>query len=122
MAKNFTCWVIVVGSEPTAFRAREAEDLIPTLKQLQRTQPDVAMKWFERGKLWDSAQQADEALRSRRRPAGRGKDWRPGGDHVDPKARHEVPRDVKRARFKSRLIASKSASGGRGPSRLKGPK
>ena len=50
MAKNFCCWVIVVGNQPTAFRAREAEDLVPTLKQLQRTQPDVEMRWFERNR------------------------------------------------------------------------
>ncbi|MGH9411379.1 MAG: hypothetical protein ACRD1V_18235, partial [Vicinamibacterales bacterium] len=38
------------------------------------------------------------------KPAGggdrRGRDWRPGGDHKDPRDRFKVPRDVKRARFK----------------------
>jgi hypothetical protein len=33
----------------------------------------------------------------------RGRDWRPGGDHKDPRDRFKVPRDVKRARFKARL-------------------
>jgi len=123
VAKNFVCWVIVVGSEATAFRSRNQEDLVPTLKQLQRTQPDVVMKWYERGKLWDSVEDAEQALSSRR-PATprRGKGWRPGGEHVDPKAKHEVPRDQKRARFKSRLIASKSRSATSGPSRLKSGK
>ena len=31
----------------------------------------------------------------------RGRDWRPGGEHKDPRDRFKVPRDVKRARFKS---------------------
>ena len=41
------------------------------------------------------------------RPPGgegaRGRDWRPGGDHKDPRDRFKVPRDVKRARFKAKL-------------------
>ena len=32
----------------------------------------------------------------------RGRDWRPGGDHKDPRDRFKVPRDVKRARFKAK--------------------
>jgi hypothetical protein len=40
------------------------------------------------------------------KPAGgdadrRGRDWRPGGEHKDPRDRFKVPRDVKRARFKA---------------------
>ncbi len=34
---------------------------------------------------------------------GRGRDWRPGGQHQDPRDRFKVPRDVKRARFKQNL-------------------
>jgi hypothetical protein len=37
------------------------------------------------------------------RPAPRGRDWRPGGEHKDPRDRFKVPRDVKRARFKAKL-------------------
>ena len=33
----------------------------------------------------------------------RGRDWRPGGEHRDPRARFKVPRDLKRARFAARL-------------------
>jgi hypothetical protein len=33
----------------------------------------------------------------------RGRDWRPGGEHKDPRDRFKVPRDVKRARFKAKL-------------------
>lgn len=113
MAKYFRCWVIVDGTQPTAFRAREAEDLIPTLKQLQRTQPDVSLMWFERGRLWRTPEEAQRALVERRRtPTGRGREWRPGGEHKDPKARPKVPRDEKRALFKKRLISKKTHGGG----------
>lgn len=117
MPKNFTCWVIVDGTQPTAFRARTSEELIPTLKQLQRTQPDVSMKWFERGRLWVSPEEAQEALvASRRAPSRRGRDWRPGGEHKDPRAKYDIPRDEKRARFKRRLITSRVRStSGAGP-------
>jgi len=33
----------------------------------------------------------------------RGRSWRPGGAHKDPRDRFKVPRDVKRARFKDKL-------------------
>jgi hypothetical protein len=32
----------------------------------------------------------------------RGRDWRPGGAHRDPRARFKVPRDIKRARLAAR--------------------
>jgi hypothetical protein len=97
-------WVIVTGANATAFRAREREDLLPTLKQLQRTQPDAVLKWFERGRIWESPLQAAEARRVKR-PSGppRGRAWRPGGNHKDPRARFELTRDQKRAKFKRQL-------------------
>jgi len=101
---RLACWVIVTGSSPTAFRAQEREELLPALKQLQRTQPDAVVKWFSRGKLWESPLEAIEALKAQRqarRP--RNRDWRPGGEHVDPRAKYELTRDQKRARFKKRL-------------------
>ena len=117
MAKFFRCWVIVAGTQPTAFRARDAEDLVPTLRQLQRTQSDVSLMWFERGRLWPSPDEARHALLERRRqPTGRGRDWRPGGNHKDPRAKFDVPRDVKRARFKKRLIAGRIRDEETGPS------
>jgi hypothetical protein len=96
--------MIVVGQAPTAFRARYAEDLLPTLKQLSRTQPTVRMIWFERGRFWESPSHAKDAqLRRRREARERGRDWRPGGTHKDPRSRFEISRDEKRARFKRRL-------------------
>jgi hypothetical protein len=102
MAGRHIYWVIVTGTEPTAFRARQAEDLLPTLKQLQRTQPDAVLKWFERNRLWNSPEEARADLRKPRMRSGRGPGWRPGGSHADPRARFELSRDEKRRRFKQR--------------------
>ena len=96
-------WVIVDGQTPTSFRSRQQEDLLPTLTQLKRTQPDVRLMWFERGRLWASPEDAKAALIERRKaPGRRPREWRPGGDHVDPKAKYDIPRDERRARFKAR--------------------
>lgn len=96
-------WVIVDGTTPTAFRARQREDLVPTLKQLQRTQPAVVLRWFHRGQLWESPVAAVEALKAKRRlRSDRGPAWRPGGNHADPRERFKLTRDQKRARFKRR--------------------
>jgi hypothetical protein len=101
MASKHSFWIIVDGAVPTAFRARVADELMPTLKQLQRKQPSVALKWFERGRFWDSPEAAEAELAARNQATrNRGKDWRPGGDHKDPRARFKLPRDVKRARWR----------------------
>lgn len=120
MATPHACWVILVGKVPTSFRAKTRDELVPAFKQLQRTQPDVMLRWFERGKVWESPEAARAAVllarteaKERKRPPTaerRGKEWRPGGDHKDPKARFELTRDQKRAKFKRNLIGS-SAEG-----------
>ena len=113
MAKTFMYWVIVAGAQPTAFRSRYAEDLLPTLKQLQRTQPDARLKWFERDRFWDSPEAAKAALAARRASSReRGTGWRPGGRHEDPRAKFEVSRDEKRARYKRRMIAGRTRAAG----------
>ena len=43
-------------------------------------------------------------------PDKRGRDWRPGGQHKDPRDRFKVPRDVKRARYKDKLRRDRDAS------------
>jgi len=103
MPSSHAFWVIVHGTTPTAFRAKRRDVLLPTLRQLHNTQPEVVLRWFERGRLWVSPVEAKDALRARRqeRPARR-PGWRPGGDHVDPRARFNLTRDQKRARFKQR--------------------
>ena len=73
-------WIIIDGQTPTSFRSRQQEDLLPTLHQLQRKQPQVRLMWFERGRLWASPTEAREALIiGRRTPTGRTRAWRPGG-------------------------------------------
>lgn len=106
MAGPRAIWVIVSGASPTAFRSRYRDDLVPTLKQLQRTQPDTRLLWFERNRFWDSPEAARAALaayRSNKKAPDRGTDWRPGGEHKDPRAKYQLTRDEKRARFKQRL-------------------
>ena len=105
MAKSHSFWMIIDGAVPTAFRARDREDLLPTLTQLKRTQPNVVLMWFERGRVWESPAAARSALEARRqqpRSRDRKPDWRPGGDHRDPRAKYQISRDEKRARFKKR--------------------
>ncbi len=104
MPPRFTYWTILLEGKPTAFRARTSEELMPTLRQLQVRHPEAVMLWFARGRLWSSpeeeraAAQARRTERERRRP-----DWRPGGEHRDPRDRFKVPRDEKRRRFAAKL-------------------
>ena len=106
MPPRHVYWTIIAGGQPTAFRAAEREELLPTLKQLQSRHPDAVMMWFARGKLWPTKEAAEFTLRQEHRGGSggerRGKDWRPGGEHKDPRDRFKVPRDVKRARFAER--------------------
>lgn len=104
MARSHAFWVILAGAVPTAFRSPKREDLLPTLHQLQRTQSNVTLQWFDRGRLWESPEAARAALIAKRPQfPDRKADWRPGGSHKDPRARYQLSRDEKRARFKKRL-------------------
>ena len=88
MPPRYAYWTILIDQKPTAFRAREKEELVPTLTQLRRTSPDAVMKWFARGKLWDTPEQAQWAQRNLEGAREkRSRDWRPGGEHKDPRAR-----------------------------------
>jgi len=113
MPPRFAYWTILIDNGPTAFRARDPEELLPTLNQLKRRNAHVTMKWFSGGKLWDSPDaaresrrrepsdrrpQRDRYLKSDRRPKG---DKRPMGDRRRPafaasrrrKRRDEEPPD-----------------------------
>ncbi len=122
MARHQAFWVILAGAVPTAFRSPRREDLLPTLHQLQRTQSDVTLQWFDRGKLWESPEAAREALLAKRREfSDRKPEWRPGGAHRDPRARYQLSRDEKRARFKKRLGRPPMDSKRGGPAGPSGP-
>jgi hypothetical protein len=133
MPPRYSYWTIIAGGLPTAFRAAEQTDLLPTFKRLQEKHPDAEMKWFARGKLWESPAAAREDTERRRqapsaptdrirgrgesrRPADgsrkpssfrkpaafreeRGRDWRPGGEHRDPR---QPFKDAKKERNQER--------------------
>src|SRR2546423_9107707 len=121
MPPRYAYWTIIAGGLPTAFRAADRDELMPTFHRIKEKHPDAQMKYFARGKLWESQEAARAAFRpggdrSARpsgsdrggrtpgsdrsgRPAGndrggrpsgrpaeaRGRGWRPGGEHRDPR-------------------------------------
>src|SRR5881628_968837 len=91
MPPRFAYWTILIDRQPTAFRARDQQELLPTFHQLKRTNKDVLFRWFARGRLWESQQQEQAARRQRsvKFETPRGADWRPGGTHRDPRSRFE---------------------------------
>lgn len=100
MPPRFAYWTILIDNAPTAFRARDPQELLPTLNQLKRTNKDVVLKWFAHGRLWESQEQEREDFQRRKRAStrprvrhdrheSRGPDWRPGGQHADPRARFD---------------------------------
>jgi hypothetical protein len=98
MPPRYAYWTILAGGLPTAFRAADRDELLPTFQRLREKHPDAEMKWFARGKLWDSP----EAARPRNQHAPReqrGRDWRPGGEHRDPR---QARSDARRARNEER--------------------
>jgi len=99
MPPRFVYWTIIAGGLPTAFRAAEREELLPTFKRIQEKHPDAVMKYFARGRLWESAEEAKQEADARRaraqRADPRGRDWRPGGEHRDPRQKFK---DAKKKR------------------------
>jgi hypothetical protein len=99
MPPRYAYWTILIDGQPTAFRAREREELVPTLVQLRRTNPQAEMRWFASGRLWDSPEQAQWARRNASPPRERrDREWRPGGVHRDPRARFDKARRPKSPR------------------------
>ena len=100
MPPRYAFWTILIDGKPTAFRAREKEELLPTFNQLRRTNTDVVFKWFARGRLWETPEHAQIAARAPKVREKRDRDWRPGGKHADPRARfkkgkRDRPRDAR---------------------------
>jgi len=102
MPPRYAYWTILIDGTATAFRAREKDELLPTLHQLKRTNQDVVFKWFSRGQLWESPEEAQAALRAPK-PVfeKRGASWRPGGKHVDPRERFKKKSGARSHKFDS---------------------
>jgi len=106
MPPRFAYWTILIDGKPTAFRARDKQELLPTFQQLRRTNQDIVFKYFARGRVWNSPAEAQAAMSRTRDQARvfrgaekRGRDWRPGGQHKDPRARFGKSGPGRRKRF-----------------------
>ncbi len=128
MPPRFAYWTIIAGGLPTAFRATDREELLPTFTRLKEKQPDAEMKWFARGKLWASPEEArghgdrrfgnddrNNRPRDRERQGRgdderehRGRDWRPGGEHRDPRQQFKDAKKDRNQRIKAEKFARKS--------------
>jgi 23S rRNA pseudouridine2605 synthase len=120
MPPRHAYWTILIDDQPTAFRAHDPEELLPTLNRLREKNETAVMKWFERGQLFDSRDAARDAglgkgerrwegPRPERRDGGspvakpRDKNWRPGGEHRDPRQPYKDARKAKWSRFKEKI-------------------
>ena len=122
MPPRYAYWTILVDGQPTAFRAAEPDELLPTLKRLQVKQPAAIMKWFQRGRLWESKEEAKDKLDQGYTVApdgvlvppdatsGRGKGWRPGGEHKDPREKYQLAKKAKWQKFKQ-MVRSRPGHG-----------
>lgn len=90
MPPRFAYWTILAGGLPTAFRAAERDDLLPTFRRIQEKHPDAEMKWFARGRLWASPEEARDYAKRPRTHGHRDRSWRPGGDHRDRREPHKA--------------------------------
>jgi hypothetical protein len=97
MPPRFAYWTILIDGNPTAFRARDREELLPTVTQLKRKNADVVVKWFAQGQLWDSPEAQRSAVRPQYKTEKRNADWRPGGSHKDPRDRFKKRNRPERA-------------------------
>src|SRR5690242_16093423 len=110
MPPRYSYWTIIAGGLPTAFRAADREELLPTFSQIRHKHPDAQLKWFARGKLWDSPESARlDTERRRAKPSedsrgqgARGRDWRPGGEHRDPRQQYKDAKKERNARERKR--------------------
>ena len=107
MPPRYSYWTILAGGLPTAFRAAERADLLPTFNRIREKHPDAEMKWFARGRLWQSPDEAQADLQRAR--VRRDRDWRPGGDHRDPREAFKNKR--------KREVGRREHASGRPPSR-----
>ncbi len=115
MPPRFVYWTIIAGGLPTAFRAAEREELLPTFKRIQQKHPDAVMKYFARGQLWESADEAKQEADARRAraPRGdmRGRDWRPGGEHRDPRQKFKDAKKKRNLDWRKERFERRQAGG-----------
>jgi hypothetical protein len=128
MPPRYAYWTIIAGGLPTAFRAADRDELMPTFQRIKEKHPDAEMKWFARGKLWesqDAARAADKrggdrrgrpAADLRRGPSGapketRSRDWRPGGDHRDPRQKFTDAKKQRNAALRKERWQRKTGEG-----------
>jgi len=111
---RYAYWTIIAGGLPTAFRAADREGLLPTFQRIKEKHPDAEMKWFARGKLWESKEEARG--RDPRNPGERGgtvkkrdRNWRPGGEHRDPRQKFVDAKKDRNARIRTERWQRKNA-------------
>ena len=118
MPPRFSYWTIILDGQPTAFRAADPQELQPTLNQLRKKNPNAEMKWFARGKVWESPEESkrartdsDNAAKDAALAKERGRSWRPGGEHKDPreKFKKETFQAHKRREKKAANLAREAA-------------
>jgi hypothetical protein len=112
MPPRYVYWTILIDDAPTAFRASERDDLLPTLHQLQRKNNNVVVKWFARGRLWESPEAERAAQAVPRSSERRNQDWRPGGQHKDPRARFD--KEAQRRKKREQRAARNQGAPGEG--------
>src|SRR5262245_52252170 len=111
MPPRYSYWTILAGGLPTAFRAAERDELLPTFNRLKSKHADAELRWFARGRLWTSP---DEAKAAAARPAApaRNRDWRPGGTHQDPKQRYKDAKKDRNLRARRERFERRTQGGG----------
>ena len=122
MPPRYSYWTIIAGGLPTAFRAADREELLPTFSRIRHKHPDAQLKWFARGKLWDSPESArlDTERRRARQPTdsrgqgARGRDWRPGGEHRDPRQKYKDAKKAHNTRERKRKFERRQRFGLKG--------
>jgi hypothetical protein len=121
MPPRFAYWTILVGGLPTAFRAAQREEIEPTFRRLREKHPDAEMRWFARGRLWASPEEAREAterLKAKgQRPkfVDRDRSWRPGGSHRDPRQPYIDAKKRENQKRRERRFEFKKDSGPQAP-------
>ena len=138
MPPRYAYWTIIAGGLPTAFRAADRDELLPTFNRIREKHPDAVMKWFARGKLWDSPEAARVRRPARREDGRRGRpslsvdahrakaegppdekrsrDWRPGGEHRDPRQKFIDAQKRKNAEARKERWERKKTAGPRAQS------